>query len=542
MQLKLTCQICEKKKKDIEVQLRSDNTIPLELLEITIESITKQKPLVIVSEKPLGETKLITKLSCGHSSITLRETTENNNLTSLNGVKKAYDYQNDGVKFGIESNYNCLIADEMGLGKTVQAELVAKDYIAKHPGDKIVIVIKSSTIYQFIREHLEWNDNSELSILPILTSKHPILPMFNTYIVSMDLLPDVVDKLITIQPKLVIADEVQSFKNPSSARSKALVKLIQEGNIKHKIFLSGTPIKNRASEFFTILNLLAPGHFPSYRQFVTRWLEPNSKGIPTRIRPYALDDFRRLTSRWIIRRELKDIAQDLPALRENVQEITIIDPVVKKSYNQQLDLFSNFLNHGGKIDSFSLLGWLTKLRRITAEAKVGECIELAKTFLDATEDEGTKLAIGIHHKGVRDMLFYGLEPYGALKLSGEDSAQDKDMIVSKFKSDGFRSLIINEVSGGVGLDGLQCCHNVFTLERQWSPADEEQFIKRFHRNGQQFPVLNTILMAHGTIDTFFEEMNIDKKGILKDTYGEYDITSDTQSLRELSQRVIEGRL
>ncbi len=541
MQLKQNCSVCEKRyAKQVEA-IKQDTSIPSEVLELTISAIPRPKSVTVEKELTIGNTIMVT-YSCKHTvAVSKIEYEKKEGYTSLTKGYESFPYQTEGVKFALDGDINCLIADEMGLGKTVQALLIARE-----AGDKVkptVLTVKSATIYQWIRENKEWFSHADLSICPVTSSKSLIFPGFDMYIVSMDLLPDVVDKLIAINPKLVIGDEVQCFKNRESKRSKALVRLCQHGSVKHKIFLSGTPIKNRASEYFTVLNLLAPGHFPSWRQFVSRWLEPNDKGIPTRIRRYAVDDFRKLTSRWVIRRECVDVQKDLPPLRRAVQEIEITDPTIKKSYNQTLDLFSNFLNEGHRISAVQLLGWLVKLRRLTAQAKVPETVELVKSFLDSTEDQ--KIAIGIHHKSVRDDLKFQLEPYGALSLSGEDSGQSKDWIVQRFKQPENRVLIINEVSGGTGLDGLQVCNNVFVLERQWSAADEEQFEKRFARTGQTKPVLATYLIAHGTIDEYFNEMVETKRDICLKTYGNadrWDFNEDTDGLKALSERVIANRL
>src|SRR5207245_9298082 len=70
--------------------------------------------------------------------------------------------------------------------------------------------------------------------------------------------------------KTIILDECQQIKNPDAARTRDVRKLANDCQV---ISLSGTPWKNRGSEFFTILNLLAPMKFPSYQQFLNRWVD-----------------------------------------------------------------------------------------------------------------------------------------------------------------------------------------------------------------------------------------------------------------------------
>lgn len=555
MTVKLKCPFCLRKREQREATIFAN--LPADLVQPTIDQLPKVKQVHILSETRL-KTGTLVKYSCGHSVLEpFVEVTKNPEYLSLTKGYEAYEYQKVGVEFGVASNYNWLCADEMGLGKTVQA-LLAYRRVAKTIG-RAIFVVPSNTFYQWVGQFKEWCSQDGLALQPIVSSANPILPVFDAYLVSMDLLPTIVEKLLALNPQIVIADEIQYFKNPRSARSQALVELIQKGRIPHKIFLSGTPIKNRAGEYFTILNLLAPGHFPSWKSYCTRWLEPertkNGAIIYRRLRKYAIDSFRELTAKWIIRRETAEVAPDLPPIRFNYQEVEITDPTIKKSYNAQLDLFANWLQSGGPKSNAQLLGWLAKLRHETEFAKVPAVTEIAKDFLDSTEESNAKLAIGIHHVDVRDNLHFNLEPYGALKLSGENSPAEKQIIKERFWRPENRVLVINEQSGGVGTDGLQVCNNVFIVARQWSPTDEEQFVKRFNRDRSNLvrdgimtqvqaavPTYVTVLMAHNTIDVFFHQQSEDKKAILKEAYGNWNLADDTESLMELAQTVIEHRL
>ena len=542
MRLTLDCPHCLRRYNKTVAKL--EETLTGTELEISKSVIPKPKGVSILKKSVLGE-QILTKYSCGHSVIIPKtQQVLLTKITSNTKAHRAYDYQIEGIEFIEKSNYNCLIADEMGLGKTIQAVLAIINNINQLT--PCLIVVKSATMYQWIREFKEWGTLDDLGICPITSTKNVIIPIFKCYIVSMDLLPDVLDKLKSLGIKLVVADEVQGFKNIKSSRSKAIVNLCQTGGpdggpIPHKIFLSGTPIKNRASEYFVVLNLLAPGHFPSFKQFEARWLEQVGKGSLNRIRPYALENFKTLTSRWILRREVCDVQKDLPPLRYATLEVEITDPIIKKMYNSKLDLFSNYLHDSSqKKDAMALLGWLAQLRHITAQAKTNDCCEFVKDFLDSTEEQ--KIAVGIHHKSVLQALHFGLEPYGPLKLSGEDSAQQKDWTIQSFKRPDKRVLIINEVSGGTGLDGLQCCNNVIILERQWNAADEDQFVKRFQRDGQTRPVLATYIVAKGTIDQFFGDLVEAKRAIVGETLSGYNIQNDAESLMSLAQTTIEHRL
>lgn len=463
---------------------------------------------------------------------------------SLDYEKRAYPFQIEGVYFAENSHFRCLIADAMGLGKTIQALITIK----RNPGlQNVLIIVKGATTLQWCAEFKEWVDNSPFGIMPII-NRESILPGFKYYVISMDFIArkGVLDKLLKLGIKTVILDECQAYKNDDTGRTKALFKLLTEGEIKNVLALSGTPIKNKAVEYFPILNILDPEKFYSKRAFERNWLEQNSKGQYTRISEYLLPAFREHTSRYILRREKRDVLKNLPPLRRSYMMVEITDPAFKDIYNSNLDLFSNFVNTAGsKVNSTVLLGWLAKMRGIAGQAKV----EWAMSYIsDVMDDTDESLAVGIHHHSVRDTLYLACKAsgYDPLKLSGEDDIFQKDRVQNAFNSGRSRLLIINELAGGVGLNLQHACHHFVALERMWNSADEEQFEARFDRDGQKYPVEGIYPIAAGTIDEWFHEMVATKRKIFHETMGDknadFAIESDEEFLNELVQRTLAGKL
>src|SRR6266853_1451400 len=459
--------------------------------------------------------------------------------------KRAYDFQIDGIKFAESTQLNCLIADAMGLGKTIQALIALKrNAIISLPA---LIIVKGTTLFQWAHEFSEWVNKDFGKCIPV-TSRLHLIPGYEVYVLSMDMLSkqDIQDKLLTLNLKTVVIDEVQNFKDPSAKRTKGLINLIKLANIKYKIALSGTPIKNKVSEYFTILNILAPSHFYDLSAFKFRWLVPNEKGIYTRLNPLKAEAFKELTSQWIIRRERHEVLKNLPPLTRDYQIIEIDDINIRNSYNRTLDLFKNYLddqkNSRSGINSTEILGWLAKLRAITGQAKCKPALEWIIDFLESSDES---LAIGIQHHSVRDTLYYVLEAknLNPLKLSGEDSVYRKADIVREFTRGNARVLVINSLAGGVGLN-LQTCAQALVLERQWNSADEEQFEGRFHRDGQKQAVIITYMIAKGTIDEFFHELVNKKRNILAETGigAVFDLNNDIDSLLEFSNTIVNHKI
>lgn len=307
------------------------------------------------------------------------------------------------------------------------------------------------------------------------------------------------------------------------------------------IMLSGTPIKNRADEYFVPLNLIRPDIFTSQASFRREWLLKSDNGKYERIKPWRLDDFRELTKNFIIRRD-KNAVLSLPPFRRTFETIQIEDERIKVQYNQALKELRKTAEAHSNLNFFDVQENLMTLRRITGMGKVPFAVEYIQEFLESIDDE--KIAIGIHHEAVRDNLYYALTEAGipTLKYSGEDSPEQKNRTAKLFQnSDTHRVMVINMIAGGVGLN-LQACNNSLTLERQWNAADEEQYEGRFWRNGQTRPVNSAYMLAKGTIDTYLTAMVEKKRQICGESLDGWNFTQDADAISELIEKTLASEL
>ena len=145
-----------------------------------------QKDLVLLEEFQLGSTKL-NRYKCGHvfskDSIQVNEAELDFNAVDGSG-KVARDYQKDGIKFIVESDFNCIIGDQMRLGKTPQALLALKNFYKERT--PALILVRSANLWQWIREYKVFCDSLPNGIFPILGTTAWIPPGFSAYIISMD--------------------------------------------------------------------------------------------------------------------------------------------------------------------------------------------------------------------------------------------------------------------------------------------------------------------------------------------------------------------
>lgn len=523
--------------------------------------------------------------------------------------KAARHYQETGIEFIIESDFNAIIADQMRLGKTPTALLaLANAYQDRTPA---LIIVKGANLWQWVREYKTWTSILPDGIFPIVSgSKSWIPPGFKSYIISMDTFsrPAVIEKLKKIPLKLIIVDEAHSFKNSDSNRAQALTDFIAFLNedevdktlaftcnrceeewteqVKQKfdkrighvvlsksskcpkcgqhcyqqqqhqeqttnqskpcglILLTGTPILNRADEYFVPLNLVAPEKFPGLERFRRTWLEQDYKGRWSSVKPYYKDSFKETIKPYLLRREKEDVFTDLPAINRIFTVIEADKDLYAKQYNAILDRMEGVLAEKANPTYWDMKDELMELRRICGMMKIMWTADYLETCAMESTD---KYAIGIHHKSVRDVLNIKLGgDKNCIKLSGEDSAEQKDWIMQNWKSSDKQFLIINMLAGGVGMDFHEC-DNVVILERQWNAETERQFEFRFYNPDKAIKKNSTtieyILLKDTFEQTWYNMLEEKKRNVDPLVYNNWDITKDIGiSFKDLAESACAARM
>jgi SWI/SNF-related matrix-associated actin-dependent regulator 1 of chromatin subfamily A len=465
-------------------------------------------------------------------------------IESLDG-KKLFKFQAEGVDFLETSNGRALIADEMGLGKTVQV----LGFFVLHPEAlKALYVVKKSLTTQWQHENMRWIGENEFAQI-ISDSKTDLLPFAKYYIISYDLvsrIKDFKEKCEQAGVKTIVLDECQQIKNPEANRSVAIRNLCRMKTIEHIIALSGTPIKNRASEYFTVLNILHPEIFSNLAGFTRWWCQSYWDGHKYVTGGLANPElFKEKTKSFIIRRERTEVMPDLPRISRNFS-FHELGKEVEKAYVETLKSFQEEYNSesGNNFEkSSNILAYLSKMRHLTGLSKIDPCIDFIMEFLGSTD---RKLTVFVHHKDVGEILLLKLKSLMAelelaepLQLVSSMDGEQRSKAVNAFMSSdpkAPRILIASTLASGEGLN-LQKCSDCIMLERQWNPANEEQAEGRFIRIGQLADAVTaTYFVAVGTVDEFFSEIVEKKRQIVTQTLGGEAPDWDESSLiKELSE-------
>ncbi len=489
-----------------------------------------------------GGSKLIT-LECGH--VTTEEVLKGADYTTIisSDGRKLMPYQIEGVKFLEQADAKALLADEQGLGKTVQVNALFKLHREKLL--PAIIVCPSTVALQWHHELIRWCGVKGFLTQVIPSGKVLAAPGFDIYVITYDLLKnEKCFELVRDNIKTIVIDECQRIKNHLSDRAKAVQKICR--NVEHIIPMSGTPIKNNAGEYFTVLNLIQPRLFPQYVKFIENDCDSYNNGYGYKVGGLKNPEyFHEKTKDFILRRTKAEVLPDLPALSRRFFHVDM-DGKVKKAYSSALkeldDLYYD--DELSKMEkSGNMLAIMNKLRQITGISKVESCVDFVTDFLLSTD---RKIVVFTHHHNVANQLQSTLDEWlvdggfnKCMMMTSSLNGEERAKLAENFKNlTNNRVMIASTLAAGEGLN-LQFCADAIMLERQWNPANEEQAEGRFHRFGQINPVTVTYMIISETIDEYFTELVESKRAIVSSTLDNKEIQWDQTSLMaELAQVLV----
>ena len=471
-----------------------------------------------------GTTRTFIKGKCGHTIVQHGAKRVDYSQHSSLDNRKPYPYQVEGMQFAEDSGFKTGLFDDMGLGKTIQALCPIVYHEELRP---CAIFCKAGLITQWSLEVIRWcnSDMEKITILPqvIFSGKDEIIGLPVT-IFSLDVLRNFsIEDFEAAGFQYIIIDECQHIKNPESQRTHQVRRMCK--NVPHVEGLSGTPIKNRPSEYFTILNLLNPERFPSMWSFQSKYLEMYYTGYGNKERGLRNPKrFKKDTEDFIIRRLRNDVMPELPKVDRKMFYVDL-EKRAAREYEKESRAFNAYyekLEREGEENSqeatTNLLARLARLRHICGRSKSIDCYEFVTEFMMTTD---RKLTVFVHHQDVGGSLMANLTAWckkmsfdPPLSIIGGMDSEKRQDVIDRFKEPGKnRILIASTLASGEGLTlQYQCCDCII-LERQWNPANEEQVEARFTRPDSVNMggyVSSTYMLAGGTIDEWLTEL-VEKK-------------------------------
>lgn len=424
-------------------------------------------------------------------------------------------YQIEGVKFVHARKGRALIGDEMGLGKTWQAIGYGKLHPKKRP---ILVICPASVKVNWQREIYKLTGETSI----IISGRKPEqLKRSNWYIANYDILAEQytddkgkpalrgwIKEFEKISLSVIIVDECQQISNQKTIRTKAVKYLVKKLNTDF-IPLSGTPIKNRPAEFFTVLNLLDNFRFPNRWKYLNHYCDPKSNGFGMTYNGATnIEELNELVSQVMIRRLKKDVLPELPPKQRSVIPMELDKKFIQEYKSASEDFMDWLAEHKSGLDS---QGLLEKMKQAAYIAKRNSVINWIEDFLET----GEKLIIFAWHiKAIEDIM--GHFKKIAVKIDGSVLDTKRQAAIDTFQNDPNCKLFVGQIlAAGQGIT-LTAASNVAFIELGWTPGDHEQAEDRPHRIGQKADSVNIYyLIAENTVEEDIMELLQEKYAVVK---------------------------
>ena len=439
------------------------------------------------------------------------------------------------------------LADDMGLGKT--AQLIAA-LLADPVDAPSLVVCPVSVLGNWERElarfapsltvlvhHGADRHDGDIPFAERATGHDVVLTTYS--LVARD-----VPTLSAVEWGRLVMDEAQQIKNPGAAQTKA-VRQLRAGR---RIALTGTPVENRLSELWSIMQVLNPGLLGSARSFRERFALPIEREHDAE----ATELLRRATGPFVLRRLKTDrsIITDLPDKIETVDHCPLT--------REQATLYQAVVDHLIETSEGSegmsrrglVLAGLLRLKQVCnhpahflgdGSPLGGRSGKLTRTeeLLEEILSEGDKVLCFTQFTAWGDLLLPYLQrrfQTEALWLHGGVRRPKRDAMVQRFEEpDGPQLFLVSLKAGGTGLN-LTAASHVIHLDRWWNPAVEDQATDRAYRIGQLRTVQVHKLVASGTIEERIDAMITGKRDLAQRVVGageEWLTELSTDDLREL---------
>jgi len=454
---------------------------------------------------------------------------------SLKGLELK-EHQVTGIKWLLrkfkDGSPGVVMADDMGLGKTIQllafaAHCIEEKLIPELTDDKppyhpILIVCPKILFDGWLENHIvkyfhhlftpfiKLHGTDLKRVLKTDTNKNDPFEVKlkldeicqnRIVLTNYDTLANYQMSLALIDWSIIIFDEAQKIKEPSTSASKA-AKAIKG---RFKIASTGTPVENHLGNIFSLFNTVYPGPLlgsaKEFREFYNV-----SPEIPRDEQIEKLDSLRQRIgvnepSGYLIRRNKEDGLQGLPTKTREVhfcdlseEQEKIYDSVVAEVKSQQ------DTKKGGVLEGLNRLQQICEHPfllqdypfRKNSQEYLTSCPKLdgAINLLREIKQKSEKVLVFARYLKIQTILqqtFCEVLGVECDILNGTTTKQAEKIIKKFSDSKGFGVLILSPDVAGVGLT-ITAANHVIHYGRWWNPAQENQATDRVYRIGQEKPV------------------------------------------------------
>ncbi|PHH67464.1 hypothetical protein CDD82_1470 [Ophiocordyceps australis] len=512
-------------------------------------------------------------------------------------------HQIEGVKFmyrcvtGMidENAHGCIMADEMGLGKTLQCITLLWTLLKQSPDagkptiEKAIVVCPASLVKNWANELTKWLGPNTTTPFAIdgKASKEELTRQLRQWaiasgrsvtrpviIVSYETLRLNVDQLKHTKIGLLFCDEGHRLKNPDSNTFTALNSL----NVSRRVILTGTPIQNDLTEYFSLTSFANPDLLGSRLDFRKRFEIPILRGRDAdaseadRLRgDECTAELLAIVNKFLIRRTNDILSKYLPVKYEHVVFCSLA-PFQLQLYNyfitspdiqallrgkgsqplKAINILKKLCNHPDLLNLAEDLPGSevcfpadytpkeTRGRDRKVEPRFsGKMQVLDRMLARIWRDTKDKIVLISNYTSTLDLFerMCRSRQYGCLRLDGTMNVNKRQKLVDRFNDpDGDEFVfLLSSKAGGCGIN-LIGANRLVLFDPDWNPAADQQALARVWRDGQKKDCFVYRFIATGTIEEKIFQRQSHKQSLsscVVDSAEDVERHFSLDSLREL---------
>lgn len=435
--------------------------------------------------------------------------------------ERGYSWMYRNMKIGFGS----IIADDMGLGKTLQVITLLLKLKLEGAMDKkkSLVVVPTGLLHNWQQEVARFAPQLRTGIYHKQSRKLTDTECQEADIIltTYGVVRSDADLLKQQKWAVLVIDEAQNIKNNNTAQSKAIHSIPADTHIA----MSGTPVENRLSEFWSIIDFTNKGYLGSAKEFDEAYARPIQKLGDTKV----AERFRKVTAPFMMRRLKTDktIISDLPDKVER-NELAMLTPEQAALYQETVDKYMRKIEVEGMEDFVReglILQMMLALKQICNhptqylkdnrnDASLSGKTEMLLDMLQSIIDADEKVLVFTQYREMGELLQYFIR--NILKVEpmfyhGGCTLKQRQEMVDRFQNNRTdRVFILTLKAAGTGLN-LTAATHVIHYDLWWNPAVEAQATDRAYRIGQHKNVQVHRFITKDTFEERIDEMIQSKK-------------------------------
>jgi hypothetical protein len=475
-------------------------------------------------------------------------------------VGKLRPYQERGLSwlaFLGELGLGACLADDMGTGKTptVLALLIAERAVPQPRGRRLgptLVICPMSVAGNWQREAKRFAP--ELGTLVHHGTERLRGPAFARAANASDLVITTYalaardrDALSSVAWRRVVLDEAQNIKNGSAKQARAARAL----KANQRVALTGTPVENRLSELWSIMEFLNPGLLGSAKSFRERFAVP----IERYRDETAAESLKRVTGPFVLRRVKTDkrIIKDLP----DKIEMKVLCNLTREQASLYQSVVDDMLEQIERTEGIQrkglVLSTIMKLKQVCNHpaqmlkdnsrlgGRSGKLVRLEEIVEEVLAEDDKALCFTQFAEWGRVLKPHLQQRFGreVLFLHGGTTKKARDTMVERFQDEasGPPLMLISLKAGGTGLN-LTAATHVIHFDRWWNPAVEDQATDRAFRIGQTRHVQVRKFVCGGTLEERIDRLIESKKDLASRIVGSGESWLTELSTEQLKEIVM----